>query len=190
MCPPMPSEAAFASTTIAIAFQRTTLLMRRSIAPSPGVVRLPARRDGVHVRRLRGDGELRAEPLRLELEVAQQRRDAVGAAGLEDIAQRLQPVARLQLLEVAPGSGAAGAAEGGAAPFAAPSTGGGCSTGGVSSTGGACSTGVAACPSGARASAARCSLVAIAASVPRGVGLAPSAACLATRAALAGGPFH
>ena len=36
MWPPMPSSALFARTTIAIAFQRTKLLMRRSSSRLPG----------------------------------------------------------------------------------------------------------------------------------------------------------
>jgi hypothetical protein len=37
MCPPMPSSALFARTTIAAAFQRTKLLMRRSVSGLPGM---------------------------------------------------------------------------------------------------------------------------------------------------------
>ena len=36
MWPPMPSSTRLARTTIAIAFQRTMLLMRRSISRLPG----------------------------------------------------------------------------------------------------------------------------------------------------------
>jgi hypothetical protein len=36
MCPPMPSSSLFAFTTMASAFQRTRLLMRRSISRLPG----------------------------------------------------------------------------------------------------------------------------------------------------------
>ena len=37
MWPPMPSSALLARTTIAVAFQRTRLLMRRSISRLPGM---------------------------------------------------------------------------------------------------------------------------------------------------------
>ena len=37
MCPPMPSDARFARTTMAIAFHRTRLLIRRSISWLPGI---------------------------------------------------------------------------------------------------------------------------------------------------------
>jgi hypothetical protein len=36
MCPPMPDSSRFARTTIAIAFQRRMLLIRRSISRLPG----------------------------------------------------------------------------------------------------------------------------------------------------------
>src|ERR1017187_1163241 len=36
MCPPMPGSYLFWRTTMAMAFQRVTLLMRRSMARSPG----------------------------------------------------------------------------------------------------------------------------------------------------------
>ena len=36
ICPPIPALRWFARTTIAIAFQRMTLLIRRSISRSPG----------------------------------------------------------------------------------------------------------------------------------------------------------
>jgi len=91
----MPFSFLLARTTIAIAFQRTRLLMRRSRARSPGNGCCRFRRDGVDVRRVSREGHLHAGADRLVFEAREQVAGAVGAVVLQDAGQRVEPFARL-----------------------------------------------------------------------------------------------
>src|SRR5262249_46581138 len=101
MCPPMPGWFLLARTTMAMAFQRTRLLMRRSISREPGKGGSRAGGggwvevggDGVDVGGVGGEGDLDAAADGLVLELRQQVAGPCGALGLQDAGQRVEPFA-------------------------------------------------------------------------------------------------
>ena len=90
----MPSSALFARTTIAAAFQRTRLLMRRSMSGLPGIERLLVGGDGVDVGRVGGERQLDAVLPGVDRQLAKQAGDLCGAAALEHIIERVEPLSR------------------------------------------------------------------------------------------------
>ena len=94
MWPPMPSSSLLARTTIAIAFQRTRLLMRRSISRSPGIRRLLVERDGVDVGRGRRRQRHRP-PVRVIEQALEQEARPLLAARRDDVVERFDPLAGL-----------------------------------------------------------------------------------------------
>ena len=101
MWPPMPSSMRLARTTIAIAFQRTRLLMRRSISRLPGYGTSSDGVNGVDVGGIRRERQLDAVLLRVDAELAKQPADARGTAVLEHVVERLEPLARLERFQFA-----------------------------------------------------------------------------------------
>ena len=101
MCPPMPSSTRLARTTIAIAFQRTRLLMRRSISRLPGYGHFLAGVDRVDVGRIRGERQLDAVLLRVDAQLAKQPTHARRATVLQHVVERLEPFAGLERLQFA-----------------------------------------------------------------------------------------
>ena len=101
MWPPMPSSSRLARTTMAIAFQRTRLLIRRSISRLPGYGHLFVGGDGVDVRGVGGERQLdagsaaRGCPGR-----ASRRPDAGRSAVLEHVVQRIEPFAGFEGFEL------------------------------------------------------------------------------------------
>ena len=100
MCPPMPSSRRFARTTIAIAFHRMRLLIRRSIFAAAGIGHLLGRVDRVHIRCIGRERQLDAVLRCANLEVTQQTTDARRAAVLQNVVERLEPLARLECFEL------------------------------------------------------------------------------------------
>ena len=97
----MPSSTRLARTTMAIAFQRTRLLMRRSISRLPGYGTSSDGVKRVDVRRVRGERQLDAVLLRVNAELAQQPAHARGAAVLQHVVERLEPLAGLERFQFA-----------------------------------------------------------------------------------------
>ena len=93
-----------ARTTIAIAFQRMIERRRRSIAGSPGICRLAVGRDRVDVRRVQARDRAGAGVLGALDDAGQELAGAVRAVVLDDGVERLEPLARLDRVDV--GSGA------------------------------------------------------------------------------------
>ena len=100
MWPPMPSDARLARTTIAIAFQRTRLLIRRSTSWLPGSGRLIFGADGVDVRRDRRERQAHACHAGVIAQPHQQPLDAAAVTLLNDVVERLEPLALLECLEL------------------------------------------------------------------------------------------
>ncbi len=96
MWPPIPSFSRFALTTIAIAFQRMMLLIRRSISRLPGKRRLALGRDRVDVRRAAGHRQRDASLLSVDLQLGQNLAHAPMPARGQQIFQRIEPIARLR----------------------------------------------------------------------------------------------
>ncbi len=101
MWPPMPSSTRLARTTIAIAFQRTRLLIRRSISRLPGYGTSSRRMKRIDVGGVRREWKFDAVLLRMNPELAQQPADARGPSVLQHIVERFEPLSRLECLEVA-----------------------------------------------------------------------------------------
>ena len=100
MCPPMPGKRLFARRTIATAFQRISRRMRRSSCLVAREVRLLLRADRVDVARL---GEARHADLALAGALEQlehQEPGAVLARLVQDLVERLEPLAGLGLVDV------------------------------------------------------------------------------------------
>ena len=85
---------------MAMAFQRTRLLMRRSMARSPGIAQLVLRPDGIDVRCIQMDGQVRARGSRPLIELIQQIRCAIRTGCLDNLVQCLHPLRSLPWIRI------------------------------------------------------------------------------------------
>ena len=88
----MPGSYLFWRTTMAMAFQRIRLLMRRSMARSPGYGHFVLGADGVDVRRVEVDGQFGAVGARPLDELLQQVGGAVRPGLVDHLVQRFHPL--------------------------------------------------------------------------------------------------
>ena len=96
MWPPSSSSLLFAFATITIAFQRQIERMRSSSVTVAGRALLHVRRDGVDVRGVGRERDVRARAARLVDQPLEQEVRALGPFALEHRLERVEPLLRLQ----------------------------------------------------------------------------------------------
>ncbi len=100
MCPPMPCCSRLARTTMAMAFQRMMLLMRRSISRLPGYGGCLIGADGIDVRRGGAKRQFHARLIRRLVQLRQQIVDALRPLALQHVAQRFQPLVGFRRIDI------------------------------------------------------------------------------------------